>query len=138
MLLLALFAALQDRMSCLVAMAMIIVFIGTVLSSIPVHGAHLVVFPDIETMLFYILGLGAVFCSGFSVAGRLIYQEIAFVSCSGVNPIQLAATTSIFTTTYVLIGAIIAQALPGSDNGSQVRSSPAPHKGCLPCSAACS
>ena len=108
-------------------MAMITVFIGTIMSSIPVHGIHLAVFPDMEAMLFYVLGLGAVVCSGFSVAGRLMFQEIAFAYSRDVNPIQLTAMTSVFSTTYILMLALIAQALPGSDHGSQVRSTTAFH-----------
>ncbi len=58
-------------------MSMAIVFLGVSVSSIPMHGDHLLAFSDIQTMLQYVAGFLLVILSAFCLAALMSYQEKA-------------------------------------------------------------
>ncbi len=107
-------------MNLSIAMSMMVVFIGAALSSIPIHGPHLISFPDMETMLQYVAGLFALAMSALCQAGRLSFQEMVLASFQRVGPMQFACFSSILATTIITVAAVFAQALPGYDKGCQV------------------
>ncbi len=108
-------------MNVSVGSAMLIVFLGTAISMIRIHGTHLIPFRDSQSMFLYLFGIFTMAASAVSQAGRLTYQELAFASFRGVSPLDLLSFASVFSTTLILLMAIVAQAMPGEDNGCLVR-----------------
>ena len=117
---LGIFAFLQDRLSLAVAISMLIVFLGTAISSIPIRGMQMIPFQDIQEMLSYFLGIISMAVSAVSQAGRLTYQELSYASFQGVSSLELMSFVSVFSATVLVLLAVVAQALPGQDNGCLV------------------
>jgi hypothetical protein len=99
---------------------MAVVFLGVLVSSVPMHGDHLLAFSDIQAMLQYVAGLLLVILSAFCLAALMSYQELAFTAIKSITPLQLASFSSLLSAAVTVVAAAAAQALPGYDNGCQV------------------
>ncbi len=112
-------------MNLYVGLSMLVVFSGTVFGSVPMNEGEMFSFADIESMLWYLAGIGAVIMSAFCQAGRLVFQEVSFVTNKRVSPLQLASLVALVSLALTSMMLGVAQFLPGYDNGVQVRACPA-------------
>jgi hypothetical protein len=115
------FAFIQGQMNLYVGLSMLVVFAGTVFGCVPMHEGEMFTFEDIESMVWYLAGIGAVVLSAFCQAGRLVFQEVSFVTNKRISPLQLASLVALVSVTLTSMMLCASQFLPGFDNGVQVR-----------------
>uniref|UniRef100_A0A7S0N4H7 EamA domain-containing protein n=2 Tax=Cryptomonas curvata TaxID=233186 RepID=A0A7S0N4H7_9CRYP len=113
------FAFIQGQMNLYVGLSMLVVFAGTVFGCVPVYDGEMFTFEDMESLLWYLAGIGAVVLSAFCQAGRLVFQEISFVTNKRISPLQLASLVALVSVTFTSMMLVASQLLPGFDNGKQ-------------------
>jgi hypothetical protein len=107
-------------MNLYVGLSMLVVFTGTIFGSVPMYDGEMFTFEDMESMLWYLAGIGAVILSAFCQSGRLVFQEVSFVTNKRITPLQLASLVALVSVTLTSMMLATSQLLPGFDNGVQV------------------
>jgi hypothetical protein len=118
------FASLQGQMVLNMALTMVLVFVGTLITCmhLPTTGPSTGLVEDLDRVWAYVAGIGAVMASALCQSGRLAYQELLFGTHQHrhITALQLATLTSLLSSALLVLVLGVAQVLPGFDHGVQV------------------
>jgi hypothetical protein len=100
----------------LMLLSILIVVVGTLLSC-SYELANELFTVDVDVM--YMFGVAMALLATMSIALRNVMEEIIFANCKNIDPLLFSASYGLFGTGLIGAMLLVAQVLPGPDNGVQ-------------------